>query len=245
MKRFLAPAWRMTLRLAVVGLAGMTASVWAAGAPASSSIPSGAASNPPSTASAQAATSNPPPVFQEVLATPALLSRVRQGGYTMYLRHGPTENTRPDRLPEVDLGDCATQRPLSEEGRKVMVQVGKAFRQAGLTANRLHVSPLCRAMDSARAAFPDQTGEVDPLLMYVGNFTAARKAPVIAHTKALLSDPPPRGSNRLLLAHAPNLMELIGYFPKEGTLVIFQPQGPQGMSYLGSIPPDHWERLLR
>ena len=81
--------------------------------------------------------------------------------------------------------------------------------------------------------------------MYVGNFTAARKAPVIAHTRAWLSEPPPRGSNRLLLAHAPNLMELIGYFPKEGTLVIFQPLGPQGMTYLGSVPPEHWERLLR
>ena len=217
----------------LLGLTGLAVAAWAAGA----------AGEPAALTSPAAST--PAPAFQEVLATPALLGRVRQGGFTLYLRHGPTDNTRPDRLPEVDLQDCSTQRPLSEEGRKVMTQVGKAFRQAGLSAAQLRVSPLCRAVDSARAAFPDQPPEIDHQLMYVGNFTAARKAPVIAHTRALLSDPPPRGSNRLLLAHAPNLMELIGYFPKEGTLVIFQPLGPQGMSYLGSVPPEHWERLLR
>ena len=46
-----------------------------------------------------------------------------------------------------------------------------------------------------------------------------------------------RYDNRLLLAHASNLMDLMGYFPKEGTLVVFRPLGdPAGFEYIASIP---------
>ena len=105
---------------------------------------------------------------------------------------------------------------------------------------------MCRARDSASAAFPQLTPEVDPLLMYVANFTASQKAPVIANTRHLLSAPVAAGENRLLLAHAPNLMELLGYFPKEGTLVILRPRGgADGFDYVASVAPAAWPGLLR
>jgi hypothetical protein len=80
--------------------------------------------------------------------------------------------------------------------------------------------------------------------MYVANFTDGEKAPIIANTRRLLSTTVPVGSNRLVLAHAPNLMELMGYFPKEGTLVIFSPRGEkEGFDYIASIPPALWGNL--
>ena len=184
--------------------------------------------------------------FVEVAATTDTLHQLRMGGYTLYLRHGPTDNTKADRLPNVDLDDCSTQRPLTEAGRQLMKQVGESVRRAQIPIGEFKVSPVCRARQSATAAFPKHVPVVDNNLMYVANFTDVEKAPIIANTRRLLSTPVPRGSNRLVLAHAPNLMDLIGYFPKEGTLVILRPTGdPGGFDYVASIPPAAWIGLLK
>ena len=96
---------------------------------------------------------------------------------------------------------------------------------------------MCRARESAQAAFSALTPQTDHRLIYLGNFTDAEKTPIVARTRQLLSMPVPSGSNRLLLAHASNLMDLMGYFPKEGTLVVFRPLGdPAGFEYIASIP---------
>ncbi|HEY9194213.1 MAG TPA: histidine phosphatase family protein [Methyloversatilis sp.] len=189
----------------------------------------------------------PPPSsakFVEIPATAETLAQLRTGGFVLYLRHGKTDNTKADRVPTVDLNDCSTQRPLTEEGREIEAAVGLAMRKARIPIGEFRVSPLCRARESAAAAFPMLAPTVDNNLMYVANFTDAEKAPIIANTRRLLATPVAAGSNRLLLAHAPNLMDLIGYFPKEGTLVVFRPNG-DGFEYVASIPPDLWTRLLR
>ena len=184
--------------------------------------------------------------FTEILATPQTLLQLQSGGYTLYLRHGPTNNAVADRVPKVDLNDCSTQRPLTEAGRQLMAGVGNAMRQARIPIGEFKVSPMCRARDSAAAAFPQLSPVVDPLLMYVANFTAEDKAPIVANTRRLLSMPVTGSVNRLVLAHAPNIMELLGYFPKEGTLVILRPKGEQaGFDYVASVPPAAWPALLK
>jgi phosphohistidine phosphatase SixA len=184
------------------------------------------------------------PEFIERAATPKTLAQLRQGGYALYLRHAPTDNSKPDRLPSVDLNDCSTQRPITEEGRALAVRVGKAIRVARIPIKSIYISPLCRVKDTAAAAFPGRKVEVELNLMYTGNLTAAQKAPIVANTRRLLSKPVAPGSNRLLIAHAPNLMDLMGYFPKEATLVVFRPRGEAGFDYVASIPPDLWAELL-
>lgn len=181
--------------------------------------------------------------FAEVLATADTLRQLRAGGFTLYLRHGNTDNSRPDRVPSVDLDDCSTQRPLNEEGRAVAARVGQAMRKARIPFGEMHISPLCRVRDTVAAAFPKVPYQVDKDLMYVANLTEEQKVPIIARTRHLLSAPVPAGSNRLLVAHAPNLMELIGYFPKEATLVVLRPKGTS-FEYVASIPPSHWTSLL-
>ena len=184
--------------------------------------------------------------FVEVRASAQQLDQVRKGGFVLYLRHGYTDNNRPDRLPAVDLDDCRTQRPLTEEGRQLSKRVGESIRKARLPVGEIRTSPLCRAKESAQAAFPGKPFTIDKLLMYTANLTDAQKVPIIANTRRLLSTPVAAGSNRLLVAHAPNLMDLIGYFPKEGTLAIFRPVGGRdGFAYVASIAPEHWGDLTR
>ena len=164
----------------------------------------------------------------------------------LYLRHGFTDNTKPDRATGVDLNDCSTQRPLTPDGHQIGARVGKALRQAKIPLGEIRISPLCRVRDTIADAFPGLPHTLDNKLMYTANFTDAQKAPIIANTRRLLSTPVAAGSNRLLIAHAPNLMDLMGYFPKEATLVIFRPKGEkEGFDYIASIPPALWGNLLR
>jgi phosphohistidine phosphatase SixA len=144
----------------------------------------------------------------------------------------------------VDLNDCNTQRPLTIEGRALAARVGKAIRAARIPIRSIYISPLCRVKDTAAAAFPDRKVQIDLNLMYTGNLTEAQKAPIVANTRRLLAEPVATGSNRLVIAHAPNLMDLMGYFPRETTLVIFRPRGEAGFDYVASIPPDLWTELL-
>lgn len=183
--------------------------------------------------------------FSEVVATKDLLEQLRSGGYVLYMRHGSTDNSRADRVPAVDLQDCTTQRPLTEEGRKMAADIGKAVRKARIPVRDIRISPLCRVRETAQAAFPGRSYVVDERLMYVANMTDAQKAPIVANTRYWLSHPVEAGSNRLLIGHAPNLMELLGYFPKEGTIVVFRPlEGGTSFSYVASIPPASWATLL-
>lgn len=186
-----------------------------------------------------------PARFEEVPATPEIIKQIRAGGYVLYLRHGTTDNTRPDRYPAVDLNDCNTQRPLTDEGRKLAAYVGDSIRKARIPVGKIRISPLCRVKETAAIAFPGQATSIEHELMYTANLTSEQKAPILAKTRHLLSMVGDPGKNNLIIAHAPNLMDLIGYFPKEGTLVVFLPKGEAGFVYVASISPAQWSDLLR
>lgn len=185
------------------------------------------------------------PELPTKIATKANLQEIRSGGYVLYLRHGLTDTSHPDRAPQVDLNDCSTQRPLTEDGRKLMVRIGDYIRKAGIPISEVRASPMCRARQSAQAAFGDKF-VVDNLLMYSGNMTDQEKAPVVAHTLALLTQPVAAGTNRLILAHSPNLMDTVGYYPRpEGTMVILKPLPGGKVEYIATIMPQHWPDLLQ
>jgi phosphohistidine phosphatase SixA len=181
---------------------------------------------------------------EEMLATAAQIRQLRTGGYVLFIRHGNTDNSHPDRSPSVDLNDCSTQRVLNKEGVALMNRIGQDIRTAKIPIGEIIVSPLCRTKDSANLMF-NAPFRVENLLMYSSNMTSEEKVPVIANTRSLLSAPVTDGKNRVLVAHAPNLMDLMKYFPKEGTLVIFKPLGNDEYEYISSIPPAHWKTLTQ
>jgi len=194
--------------------------------------------------SASAVTKQSDPEFVEIIATQQMIGKLQKGGYVLYMRHGNTDNSRPDRTPKVDLNDCNTQRILNQKGILVTTEVGNNVRQANIPVGEVFASPMCRAKNSAQYAFGRFT--LDKNLMYTGNMTSAEKKPVIANTRRLVSTPvTPENTNRILVAHAPNMMDLMGYFPVEATLVIFKPKGNNQFEYIGSIRPQDWNRLLK
>lgn len=185
------------------------------------------------------------PAFVEKEISQEQLYKLRDGGFVIYMRHGKTDPSQPDQ-PNVDFNDCSTQRLLSDEGRKMASEIGKHLRSLRLPIQEIFVSPMCRTRESARLVFgPETRLTILNDLFSSTNQTSEQKKPIIATTRRLLSEKPAPGTNRFILAHAPNLADAMGYFPKaEATVVIFVPQG-QSFDYVGSIRPEQWPALLR
>lgn len=183
------------------------------------------------------------PAFKERLASPAQLRELRDGGFVLYIRHGETDNSRADALAP-DLSDCRTQRVLNENGRSTMRQIGQRFRQFGIPVQEVLYSPMCRTRESAELAFPEVPRRSEHDLMYSANFTTEQKQPLLVTIRRLVSTPTRPGTNLVLVAHAPNLADLFGYFVNpEGTVVILRPRGAGQFDYVASIPPALWATL--
>lgn len=75
----------------------------------------------------------------------------------LLLRHAQTEPGVGD-PPGFVLGQCNTQRNLSDAGREQARKLGAALRARGLAPQRVRSSRWCRCLDTARLAF----GSVEP-----------------------------------------------------------------------------------
>ncbi len=188
-----------------------------------------------------------PPAIKEIAATKELIKSLRGGGYVLYMRHANTDTSKPDAVPKVDLNDCATQRNLNEEGRKLAAALGRRIRTGGIPVSEVIYSPFCRTRETAQLAFGGSGVKLreELLLAYPSNMTAEEKKPVLEMTRQLLATPVPAGSNRVLVGHAQNLAELSAIFVKpEAAIVVIRPQGSGRFDYVASIPPTAWADLL-
>ncbi|MCX7898392.1 MAG: histidine phosphatase family protein [Rhodocyclaceae bacterium] len=181
------------------------------------------------------AVTDPPPLDAKILA------QLRMGGYTLYVRHGATDLSRPDRAPKVDLADCSTQRPLSDLGREQARRLQAALRRLRIPIGEVLASPFCRTREFAELAFGSY--RIEPRLMATSNLTDEEIAPHIERFKALLAERIPKGANRALAGHSTVMMDALGYLPKpEGVTLIIEGDG-QGFRFLARMTLEDWERL--
>lgn len=76
---------------------------------------------------------------------------LREGRCVIAFRHALAPgNFDP---PEFKLGDCSTQRNLSDGGRAQARRIGEWFETRGLSPARVRSSPWCRCVDTAQIAF--------------------------------------------------------------------------------------------
>lgn len=81
----------------------------------------------------------------------ALLSALARQGGVLLVRHASTEEGLGDPAG-FTLGQCSTQRNLSEAGRAEARSMGEWFRQHGLQPQAVLSSQWCRCLDTARLA---------------------------------------------------------------------------------------------
>jgi len=167
---------------------------------------------------------------------PALVAKLRQGGYVLYLRHASTDFSQNDaRMTSYE--DCSTQRNLTDKGRAEARELHTHIQRLKIPIGAIYASPFCRTMETARLAFgePKPTNEVrggpsrpdDP----------ARYDPL----RKLLAIPPAAGRNNVISSHGNPYFAIFGApYLAEGELAVVD---PSTVKIVGRIRLTDWPAL--
>ena len=151
----------------------------------------------------------------------ALWQQLRGGGVTVLMRHAATHPGIGD-PPGFTLGDCATQRNLSESGRQDARAIGAAFQRHKVTPGAVWSSRWCRCLDTARLAFGRV--EPEPGLDSMFNDDADQSAAKLRALRARLAAR--RESTPLVLVtHDVNIRALTGQSLAPGDMLLLKQHG--------------------
>jgi len=161
-----------------------------------------------------------------------LAARIAEPGHIVIMRHALAPGTGDP--ANFALGDCSTQRNLSEAGRRQARRTGDFLRNAGVRQARVLSSQWCRCLDTARLL---DLGPVEPLPALNSFFEERSKGP--AQTRALrariaemdLSQPV------VMVTHQVNITALTDVFPSSGEMVVLKGGDEGGLEVLGTLAP--------
>lgn len=164
-------------------------------------------------------------------ADEALWALLGQGGQVVLIRHAVTTPGTGD-PPGMKLEDCASQRNLSDEGRREAARLGEALKQRKVPVAQVLASPWCRCLETARIAF----GRAPEVNAALGNLFGRpeRTEAQVAQLKKLVAKAP-RGGNLFLVTHGSTTYALTGVSPGTAEMVILTPQ-PGGFKVAGRLP---------
>lgn len=160
----------------------------------------------------------------------SLLDALRNGGAVLMLRHAQTEAGVGD-PPGFQLGQCGTQRNLSEAGRAQSRRIGQALAAQGLVPRAVRSSGWCRCIDTAELAFGRH--EVWPALHSFFAERAAQRDPQTAELRRALARLPAQGFEAWV-THQVNITALTGTWVGMGEAVVIR-GGPDGGTMLGRL----------
>ena len=145
---------------------------------------------------------------------------LRAGGCVVMLRHAQTVPGIGDPA-NFKLGQCSTQRNLSDEGREQAKRIGQWFKTHNQQPRSVQSSAWCRCKDTANLAFGKHT-ELPSL-----NSTFETRAHQDAQTKALrarLGDIP-TNQFEVWVTHQVNITSLTGEGTSMGEALVVNNQG--------------------
>ena len=159
--------------------------------------------------------------------------RLRRGGLVILMRHASTEAGTGD-PPGLRLGDCSTQRNLSEKGREEARRVGAVMRRERVSIARVYTSPWCRCEETAMLAF-GKAEDWDPL----GSFFDSPEldAENTEHVRKRIlgySINKVRG-NVAMVTHAVNIASLTKRSVGTAEIVVVRPDGCCGLRVVDQL----------
>lgn len=160
----------------------------------------------------------------------ALWAGLRSGETIALMRHADAPGTGdPDGFR---LEDCATQRNLSEQGRRQAKDAGAMFRSKGITGATVYSSQWCRCLDTASGL---ALGPVVPKPALNSFFDDARRdrQQTEALRQLILRRPP--GKPLVMVTHQVNITALTGVYPGSGEIIVVRPENGL-LTVMGNIP---------
>jgi len=162
-------------------------------------------------------------------------SRLRRGGLVLLMRHGATGPGLGDPAG-YRLGDCKTQRNLSEEGRDEARRIGARLAREKVPIARVYTSPWCRCRETATIAF-GRAEDWEPLSS-VFDFQQ-REAEFTDRVRRRITSYARRnpGGNVVMVTHNVNIAALTRLSLATGELVVVRPDGCCGLRTLERLKP--------
>jgi phosphohistidine phosphatase SixA len=178
------------------------------------------------------------------LAPSTLVKILQTGGYVIYMRHVRTETDYADQV-KAKMGNCATQRALSEAGWRDAVHIGQVIRRLKIPIGTVVSSQYCRAWQTAQLAFMHYSKSSDlnfvPAEKYSKNQISVMRRRLLPY---LTSHPSP-GVNKVLVGHDDPFEAATGTYPKPmGAVYIIRPLGEGKFEIVGKISPHSWPNAL-
>ena len=170
---------------------------------------------------------------------PDILSRLREGGYVLYLRHTSTDFSQNDsRMTSFE--DCTTQRNLTEKGRAEARALGEHVKRLKIPIGEVLASPFCRTMETAWLAFGKATATND-----VRGGPASTDDPKrYEKLRKLLTTRRPPGTNLVVSSHGNPFHAVAGPpYLAEGESAVVRPEGNGRFTIVARLRLDDW-RLL-
>ena len=159
-----------------------------------------------------------------------LLEALRSGGHIGLMRHSTAPGS--DDPPRFRLGDCETQRNLSDGGRAQAEEIGRRLRASGITLAHLFSSQWCRCADTAELL---GLGAVEELSFLNSLVTYRREgSAMIRDTRAWILEQD-LSTPTILVTHQINIGALVRRYPAEGEIVVVRPTPAGGLRVVGII----------
>jgi phosphohistidine phosphatase SixA len=163
-------------------------------------------------------------------AEEAVWAALNRGGHVLLMRHAAAPGVGDP--SGFRLEDCATQRNLSQEGRRQAAAFGAELRRRGVPVDRVLTSGWCRAKDTA-ALLGMGSAELDPALNSLFGRSEGRDTQTAALRRAVAGW---RGPGTLVMVtHQVNITALTGIHPASGEAVLLKP-GQDGFEIVGRLP---------
>jgi phosphohistidine phosphatase SixA len=135
----------------------------------------------------------------------ALVAALRAGGYVIVMRHASSPRERPT-LADAVAGNVDLQRQLDRDGLTSAAAMGQALKRLGIPVGEILSSPTFRAGQTARQLDLGEAVRVDELGDGGQNMLADTEGRRSAWLRGKAAEPPPAGTNRLMITHVPNLV---------------------------------------
>ncbi|MCW5749524.1 MAG: histidine phosphatase family protein [Alphaproteobacteria bacterium] len=162
-----------------------------------------------------------------------LWEELRAGRAVAMIRHALAPGTGDP--PALRIGDCASQRNLSDRGRADAGRLGDLFRANGIASAEVLSSRWCRSAETARLLGLGPVRETEMLDSLFGRSAEApaRNAALLAHLERTLP-----GAVQVLVTHQANINAFVdGPFAREGEIFVVRPAARASERLLGRIPP--------
>ena len=162
----------------------------------------------------------------------AAWAALRSGEAILLMRHALAPGTGDP--ANFQLGDCSTQRNLSEEGRRQARSWRPFFADRGITEVRLFSSQWCRCIDTANEM---AMGEVTPLPPINSFFRNRAQGPRQTRELKDAVNAMPAGKPIVLVSHQVNITALTGVFPASNEGLIIALPLTESVNVLARVAP--------